>query len=300
MVRVFSRLPKRSYAPELYAYQDYFNSLEGFEFTLIESNTAYSDLNGFDVEIQKMGFQSPWKSPRWDVIHDYASLSTGRCGRLKDLVKVNLSAKPKARIFLSEFVRAGLGFSDSLPFVYRDMGVDDCFYKKPSQGISQEYDFIYAGSISASRHVSTIIQPFCHSDKTLLLVGEPDIDIYREFHTVPNIIFAGKQGRGEVAKLMHQSVYGINITPDIYPYSHQTSTKTLEYAAAGLKIVANYTPWLQRFIDERKAGIYLFEDKLTEKDLKSVEDFQFSIPDVTNLCWSNLLRASAPETLVLL
>ena len=62
------------------------------------------------------------------IIHEYASLSSGKFKKFKNFLKKNLNSRPNLRIFLNEKVKKEMNFSDNIPFLYRDMGIDKHFF----------------------------------------------------------------------------------------------------------------------------------------------------------------------------
>ena len=63
----------------------------------------------------------------------------------------------------------------------------------------------------------------------------------------PHISCSGKVPYAEIPALYRRARYGLNYTPDIYPFRLQTSTKTLEYLASGLGVVSNRYIWMEDF-----------------------------------------------------
>jgi hypothetical protein len=53
--------------------------------------------------------------------------------------------------------------------------------------------------------------------------------------------------RAAIPAALARARFGLNVTPDVFPYNRQTSIKTLEYAAAGLGIIANRYGWIEGF-----------------------------------------------------
>jgi hypothetical protein len=57
----------------------------------------------------------------------------------------------------------------------------------------------------------------------------------------------GPVSRDQLPEIYKNARFGLNYTPDIYPYNVQTSTKTLEYLASGLGVISNKYKWSEFF-----------------------------------------------------
>mgnify|MGYP001033286435 CR=1 FL=1 len=246
-------------------------------------------------------FDGVWTFPGIDwtkkrsipVIHEYASLSTGLFPRWKNNVKKKLNTNPDLRIYLNEFVKEGLSFSDDVPFVYRDMGVSDDFFN--CQHTVKEYDCVYVGSLSKQRGISRLLDHFKYKAKkhSLLLVGKVEDDLYQEYVSCENLTFTGDLAYKDVAKHASAAVYGINYMPDQYPYNRQTSTKLLEYAAMGLKIVTTDYFWVRHFMKQHGASFMIVDEELNGLDLSKPSD-QGKL-DAELFRWSNVIEDSGME-----
>ena len=84
-----------------------------------------------------------------------------------------------------------------------------------------------------------MIQQVIKSGLRISLVGTPSDAIYVKYKNNKQVNFLGRTDCINTAKEMKKAIYGINSTPNIYPYYFQTSTKILEYCAANLKIITN-------------------------------------------------------------
>lgn len=275
----------KSYLPELVAYQDYFLS-KGFQVT--DSNKNEFDLNT-DIVWRFMGVGRTYKSKF--NIHEHGSLSTGRVPKIKDFIKHFLLGKPDARIFLNKYVKDRLAFSDGVPHTMRDMGVHKSFFGD-SDALSKDHDFIYVGSITRSRQIEKICHIFRYrmKDRTLSLIGTPDDEIYKSYKNVENIRFLGRVDYLDIGEICRSARYGLNYTPMSYPFSHQTSTKLLEYCASKLKVVSTGGFWVEQFMRERAGRFYILDPQLNNFDTDRIDSFDFLTPDVSDLEWNVLLN----------
>lgn len=227
----------KAYLPEIEAYSNVF-SAKGFDCNTISYNEFLTLRREPSVFWFFMGFY-PHSTSNGIMIHDYRSLSTGNMRTIKDYLKCKLQPKPSLRIFLNESVRNHLNFKDNIPSYIIDMGVD---FPHSSAMNKKDvlYDYVYVGAVSKNRGIDCLLNKFVKSNtgKKLLLVGYYEKSLY-DIYNGPNIIFTGKVDRNQVYKYLMQSETGISYIPQGMPYDLQTSTKMLEYAWCGLKIVAN-------------------------------------------------------------
>lgn len=288
-MKILSLITKKSYFPEIYAYQKYFNSVGGIEFEIVYGDSV-KELYSYDsdVYLMKMGFDPFYIGAKKDaiVIHDYTSCSTGSFPQLKNFLKKKLNRTSDINIFLNEKVRKEYGFSNSNNNLIRDMGVDDEFYYNGEK--KGEHECIYVGSITNSRGVSMMIDGICKSNMKLSLVGSPCNEIYSSYKNNHNVKFLGRLNREDTAREMKKSVFGVNVTPNIYPFYFQTSTKLLEYCAANLKIITNDHSWSTSFMNKMNSRFYVTNNF----EVDDVNKFGFSTPDVSSYNWNQVISDS--------
>lgn len=288
MINLFSFLPEGAYSPESHALADYFADSETISLTLFGANADLPIAGEFDAEYVRMGFRPFWRKSIAPEIHDYASSSTGKFRTAKDTAKRYLSQTPILRSFLTDDVKEAFRFRDEVPHILRDMGVPDSFLNSRREA-EPEYDFFYAGSITSSRGSGLMLEQVERQGFSILLAGEPDAHIRERFRHSRSIEFAGRVGRRDIPKLAERCRYGINYTPNIAPYSWQTSTKVLEYLALGLPVVTNDYRWVRSFEASSGASTFKFTEDFC---LDGVEEFAFAIPDMYHYSWKNVLDRS--------
>lgn len=232
-------LSKFAYTPEAYAYEKYLKEL-GHQVQL-----DYELDPNNDVNIYFMGTRPFWKKKegRAIEIHEYQSLSTPPYAKLKNFSKKIINNKPNGRIFLNDFVHEHLFFEDKVPFIYRDMGVDENLFQKPNE--NPDYDIVYCGSVSGRNGLIETLLNLAKSYK-VLVVGKLTIED-RDLLNSKNITLIGVVNRDLLPEIYREARFGLNFTPDIYPYNLQTSTKTLEYLASGLGVISNKYEWAEQF-----------------------------------------------------
>ena len=280
-VKIGIPLSKYAYTPEAYAYEKYLKNL-GHQVELDYDLDPNNDINIFF-----MGTRPFWrkKEGRAIEIHEYQSLSTPPYAKLKDFAKKFVNKKPSGRIFLNNFVHQNLNFNDDIPYIYRDMGVDEALFQKPNQ--NPEYDILYCGSISGriglidtllnlAKNYKVIVVGKTTEDEALLLRGK-------------NITLLGQVGRGQLREIYRNSRFGLNYTPDIYPFNIQTSTKTLEYLASGLNVISNKYFWAEEFFNEiNYQPIWL--DESVELNIDTLLSRNILLPNMEYYSWGVILE----------
>lgn len=265
--------PAKANLPELQAYSNYFSEV----YNVTISTDYTQDISKFDIIWIIMGTKSIKKRRRDQIlIHEYASLSTGKFPRAKNFIKKVIVNRPDIRIFLNEFVKKEMGFKDNIEYCFRDMGISKLFLDKEFT-YPIKYDFVYVGDISKERKMDIFLKNFIvrHNTK-LLLVGNYDIDIYNNFVKYDNLTFAGKVPYDNVPQKILQARYAINFIPNEYPYNLQTSTKLQEYIALGMNVITTDGEWVRSFEKENDCKFfymnidgYSFDDGYKSFEYKS-------------------------------
>lgn len=276
-------LNKLSYTPEAYAYADYLKN-KGMEVQLEYKEMLDPSL---DLHIYFLGMQPFWKieknKPKFEI-HEYHSLSSPPYAHFKNLIKSIINEKPAGRIFLNEYVEKSFFFSKKIPSLHRDMGIDKSLFLTDTKNIS--YDLIYSGSLFNRPGLLQEILRLAKINFKILIVGTTDNKTKEIFNSYNNIEFTGRVERHELPNLYKLARAGLNFTPNSYPFNVQTSTKTIEYCAAKLGVVSNRYKWSEEFSKKRNANFLWLEDL---KSITDLDNFNFKIPDVSDLEWFNLL-----------
>ncbi len=287
---IFERRPG-VYLPEISAYRTYLNKAFATVETIDTDDLKNKKLNDSDFIWRFMGFRFCAEKSKARVIHEYGSLSVGSFSKLKDKLKSHLNAAPFRRVFLNQFVEDGFSFSDNIPSRQRDMGISDAFFRAREEPL---YDFVYAGSLYRSSEIIPFIEKFADKfpNSRILVVGHLEAYDRNRFSSIKNITMAGRVSYEDVPALLAQSRFGLNITPDRYPFNLQTATKILEYCAAGLPVVSNRYRWIENFCDSRNGRFYWLPDDLNAVVMADIEQFAFKVPDVSDLQWRNIIEKS--------
>lgn len=281
-MRVGIGLKQLSYTPEAYAYSSYLKH-KGVSVDLAPENDL--DINN-DINIYFMGIRPFWQKSKSSAVevHEYQSLSTGGCPTFKDFLKKTLNRQPSGRIYLNSVVSERLGFSADIPHIYRDMGVDRELFQRPDN--SPEYDLVYCGSIDGRPGLVEELSRLAKIGYKILVIGAVTTTILEVLKKNNNITMVGKVGRFELSSLYKKAKAGLNYTPNIYPFNLQTSTKTLEYLAAGLAVVSNKYEWSENF--STRLGVEFYW--LNEVD--SVIDFKYAECNMQEFSWEHVLDRS--------
>lgn len=280
-------LKSQSYTPEAYAYEAYLKK------KCVEVQLELEDdiCPNNDINIFFMGFQPLWqKNPgRAKIIHEYQSLSTAPYAKLKDSVKRFINKKPSGRIFLNEIVRQELNFSDDIPYINRDMGVDSSLYQRPVK--DAEFDIVYAGSIEGRIGLIFEIIRLSNLGFRFLLIGDVSAENRAVLSTYSNILLVGRVSRNELPNLYRKCKAGLNYTPDLYPFNIQTSTKTLEYLASGLLVISNRYKWSSDFFHDKQSSVIWLDD-FSGKDTLYYHFEKYQAPDMSEFSWDRILNKS--------
>lgn len=279
-------LKSQAYTPEAFAYRDYL-AIHGHVVRLCGASSMSPDA---DIRIYFMGLRPVWghgRRERGRVVHEYQSLSIPPGAMLKDLAKRVCNATPSGRIFLNPFVRAGLSFSDGVPYVFRDMGISgNLFASAPSDPI---YDVLYCGSVDGRPGLLEELLRLAGMGLRVLVVGTVSDRVLALLRNKRNITLAGRLTRQDLPQAFSSARAGLNYTPAMHPFNIQTSTKTLEYCAAGLGVVSNRYSWIRDF--SRSRGFEpLWLDQIQSRD--DLLRHAFTPVDVSALEWNHVLEAS--------
>lgn len=280
---------QKSYLPEIYAYHSYLNMQSQIEASIIKATDIKEYKDGdFDViwKFPGLDFKRDFKTTK--VIHEYNSLSVGSFVQLKNFLKKRGNIRPDGRVFLNQFIENELNFKDQIPSIKRDMGISKDFFIKTHK---KEYDFVYLGTMDKSRNLHLALQPFVTDlkGKTIVLIGDPEEELYNEYKKYKNIIFTGRVAYKKVAEIAAKAEYGYNYIPNIYPFNVQTSTKLLEYCAMGLKIVTTSYEWVDKFELDSGGSFFRLNSNLSNLTIEELNKFPFNTPDVLTFEWNRLL-----------
>ncbi len=277
----------KAWLPEISAYREYFEA-KGCAVEIVPPQARPTATP--DVEWRFPGTGCGRLFPNSVLVHDYPSPSVSRFGPLRDIVKRFVNAKPDLRLFLDERVRLRFGFRDDVPRLLRPMGVHRSFFdaakNAPPPG-KRPYDFVYVGGFRGRPEAREAIRALSSSREEwkILVVGVSP----GEEPALRGVDFVAPVPYADVPAQVVRARRGLVLTPDRPPYNEQESTKCLEYAAAGLGLVAFGGPWIRRFAAQRDARIrFLEEAPLTRR---SLDETPILPVEVSDLEWGRLLES---------
>jgi hypothetical protein len=131
-----------------------------------------------------------------------------------------------------------------------------------------------------------------YSSEQMLLIGRAESCIRQRFEGKANLRFMGVMPQEQLFPLLRETEFGISVLPNKRPYRYQTATKLLEYAALGMKILANRGESMLQSaatygIRVGWTGDFIFDLPI---DLDSVPDNQGF--DASVLSWERMMRDS--------
>jgi glycosyltransferase involved in cell wall biosynthesis len=232
----------RAFLPELYAYEKYLKD-KGVQVFIADNDLAASRLE-VDAYFRFGGVLYKNIKKSIPEIHEYNSCSTGAFPKLKNFIKSFISVKPVARVFLNKSVEDNFYFKDNIHTLYRDMGVDQSFYNVRHLHSEKIYDIAYVGSISERNGLIDEILKLANIGFRIVLAGSLNELDQKRIGSFNHINYLGRVANSDVFKILAQSKFGLNFCPIQYPYYFQTSTKMLEYLAAGIPVISNNYYWI--------------------------------------------------------
>lgn len=258
-------------------------------------------LNSDDISVvwAIMGFY-PKKVVTDFLIHDYRSLSTGKLAKIKDFAKRIFNQKPNLRIFLNEYQRETMNFTDQIPSCILPMGIPDWLFEREFQECTEpkSADLIYIGEITRERGMDEVLESYKNNisgtNFKFMLIGQPEQEIKDRYKDTPGVIFTGKLPQDQTLKLVARARATLSFCPYHYPYTHQTPTKLLEYAALGKPIICNDSPsnleWCDKLgIRAHITGPDVFQTLTQEEILEIPENPQGALK---HLSWNSLILHS--------
>jgi glycosyltransferase involved in cell wall biosynthesis len=245
-----------------------------------------------------MGFYPKRNSNALAVIHEYRSPSLGRFRKAKDLLKKYRNHRPDFRIFQSEDVKKIYSFKDGVASGLLELSVPDDILNYRSTDISgvSSYDFCYVGAIEDERRIREMLDGFVRAygrDASLLMIGKVCDGIDASYSDYRNINFVGKISQVEVFNLVIKCKYAVCFFPYHFPHSIQPPTKLYEYAALGMKIVANDAPANLHAIEKYNINACVFNGNefpsLDDLEKNAVTNVEF---DPAVFYWSSSIERS--------
>ncbi|BEP48274.1 hypothetical protein GmRootV116_19700 [Variovorax sp. V116] len=171
------------------------------------------------------------------------------------------------------------------------MGFDQNLVDKYKKS-DKDFDLVYSGS-TGRPGVYDAIGKIAKLGLSIAVVGNSDKDAC-EFSSLSNgqISFFGRVSLEESYKIMARARFGLNFTPNVYPFNIQDSTKVIEYCALGLGVVTNKYEWVTCFEKSISAKFMNLEDVSSREQF---EGFQFSCGAIDGYSWDKVIERSGIE-----
>ncbi|MEI8030417.1 MAG: glycosyltransferase [Comamonadaceae bacterium] len=283
-----------AYLPELQAYVEFVRAAGHQAQLHYQIDTVPSDAA---VLWWLCGQVSPELAQRYPAafhIHEYASASVPPLAWLKDRVKRWHQATPNYRIFQNDWVRRRMGFNDAVPAELRDMGIASDFFDASPAAVEPEFDFVYLGEMRRLRHFLPLFDALAQTGRRVLLIGQMPDDLRPRLQRHTNLSVTGRVPHNQVPAQLRRARYGLNLVPNQLPYTQQTSTKLLEYCAAGLRVLSTDYAWVREFEQQYPARFaYLPCQASVAAYLAhlgpALDQQLLQVPDVRSLAWPRLL-----------
>lgn len=279
-----------AYLPELDAYQ-VFLSHKGHEVRVHDtSDTVPDDARVVWWMCGGVSRRETRRLRRAVHVHEYASASVPPHAQLKDWVKRLTHPKPDFAIYQNTWVHDQLHFYD-VPYALRDMGIADAFLASAqSSWPAPEFDLVYLGEMGRLLPFMPLLQAIHDAQRRLLLVG--DVPAHIQALLPSSVRETGRVPHDEVPHHLRRARLGLNLVSNARPYNQQTSTKLIEYCAAGLPVVSNDYAWVRDFAKRYQGSFHLLSDAPDSWRLSfgdALDAYPYVVPDVSELKWSRVL-----------
>jgi glycosyltransferase involved in cell wall biosynthesis len=247
-----------------------------------------------DLEWHFMGSQIR-KNPQALTIHEYGSASTPPLRRVKDRLKKLINCRPDFRIFDSAYAQQQFGFSDQVPSAIRQSGLFADALSTAFEAMEKKYDFIYVGTVAPERRMSALFTLFRSGrlrNQSLLILSQNYAYWQAKCRDSANIHFQGPVPWDQVYSYVRKARYAINFVPDIPPFSHQPSSKFLDYVACRVPVITTDYAWVREFQGSYGGRFYYLTPDLRNWDWESVLRYDFAFPDLKEWTWENQITRS--------
>lgn len=247
--------PGHSYLPELEAYATHLQPW-GHE-ACIHANalTVPTDARVVWWMCGRVPTTDHQRFPQAFLVHEYASASVPPFAWAKDQIKRWTQPRPHYRLFQNDWVRHRLGFTDNIPWEFREMGIAPAFLSCPPLASAAEFDMVYLGDMVRLQHFFTVFEGLEKAGMRTLLIGSIPAPLQRQLQAFEHITVTGKVAHHEVPAQLRRARCALNLVPNQAPYSEQTSTKLLEYCAIGLPVISTDYHWVRCFAASHPAAI---------------------------------------------
>jgi hypothetical protein len=286
-----------SYLPELDAYTAYLSTLGCASHIHDQSKTVPTDAQVVWWICGRVPLREAWRLRHAFQVHEYTSASVPPHAWLKDQVKHWTQPRPDYRIFQNGWVRERMGFGYEVPHALRDMGVAPHFFDIARPAVQAtlpepEFDLVYLGEMGRLLPFLPVLQSIHDAGRSVLLVGDVPDNVRTQLP--PSVTCAGRVPHTQVPRQLRRARFGLNLVSNVEPYNQQTSTKLLEYCAAGLRVVSNDYAWVRYFATQHEGNFHLLHDEPNTWQHsfgEALDAYPYVVPDVSKLAWPEVLKA---------
>ena len=155
-----------------------------------------------------------------------------------------------------------------------------------------EFDLVYLGEMGRLAPFLPVLHTIHAAGRSLLLVG--DVPDAVRLQLPPSVTCTGRVPHADVPRQLRRARFGLNLVSNVEPYNQQTSTKVLEYCAAGLRVVSNDYAWVRYFAAHYEGNFHLLHDDPNTWQHsfgEALEAYPYRVPDVRALAWHEVLKA---------
>ena len=286
-----------SYLPELDAYTAYLSTLGCASHIHDQGETVPTDAQVVWWICGRVPLREAWRLRHAFQVHEYTSASVPPHAWLKDQVKHWTQPRPDYRIFQNGWVRERMGFGHEVPHALRDMGVASHFFDIAQPTVQAtlpepEFDLVYLGEMGRLLPFLPVMQSIHDAGRSVLLVGDVPDNV--RVQLPPSVTCTGRVPHAQVPRQLRRARFGLNLVSNVEPYNQQTSTKLLEYCAAGLRVVSNDYAWVRYFATQHEGNFHLLHDEPNAWQHsfgEALDAYPYVVPDVSKLAWPEVLKA---------
>ena len=285
-----------SYLPELEAYATFLAARGLRTQTHDQGDTVPADAQVVWWICGRVPLAQAWRLRHAFQVHEYTSASVPPHAWLKDQVKHWTQPRPDYRIFQNGWVRERMGFGHEVPHALRDMGVAQHFFDIAQPEVeaslpAPEFDLVYLGEMGRLAPFLPLLQCIHDAGRSLLLVGDVPDEVRMQLP--PSVTYTGRVPHANVPRQLRRARFGLNLVSNLEPYNQQTSTKVLEYCAAGLRVVSNDYAWVRYFAAQYEGNFHLLHDAPSSWQHsfgEALDAYPYVVPDVRTLAWHEVLK----------
>ena len=286
-----------SYLPELDAYAAYLSTLGCASHIHDHGETVPTDAHVVWWICGRVPLREAWRLRHAFQVHEYTSASVPPHAWLKDQVKHWTQPRPDYRIFQNGWVRERMGFGHEVPHALRDMGVASHFFDIEQPAVQAtlpepEFHLVYLGEMGRLLPFLPVMQSIHDAGRSVLLVGDVPDNVRTQLP--PSVTCTGRVPHAQVPRQLRRARFGLNLVSNVEPYNQQTSTKLLEYCAAGLRVVSNDYAWVRYFATQHEGNFHLLHDEPNTWQHsfgEALDAYPYVAPDVSKLAWPEVLKA---------